>query len=353
MAYLSNIEHVKTICFEYAQKHFNTLILLKDGVHSIGTELFLDLIEGSRYNPVDLDSLIVDSMPSTMIQDLKLLFEAREQGDGTLIFANQEVTFHKAILQAQSSKANELIQVDGGIVSKEADVFPLSSKSFEAALAFLYYRENQISTIQAAEIIPLALRYDLKALYDLCEKIITDGVNEQTVIPVLRLCYHKEVGPIIKDKIYDTCIDYIIQRFAKIDIFAHSVPLEMSKDIIVTLQSKINQGTVSYSTKSNEKGSQKIRSQKFIIYSAKDLVESTKEEDESLTKQTDSESMMSESYNINDLSETSERKRDHNDSFYDSSESENVITTTEEQKTEEQKIEEQKEEQNQIGRAHV
>lgn len=234
MAYNFHIEHVKTVCFQYAQKHFNTLILMKEGIHSIGIDLFLDMIVISKYDTSSIEN-VINSMPSTMINDMQHLFEKKQDGDGRLVFCDEEVKFHRGVLQAQSEKAIDLIRSKDEVASKENEIYNIQASSFEAALTFFYYRNKLILPQAAAELLPLCHKYDFVELYEECESIVLREVNEVTAVLILRLCYHDEIGPLVKDKLYNKCFEFILANFSHIQ-FDYEMPPQMSKDIIKGLQ---------------------------------------------------------------------------------------------------------------------
>lgn len=77
----------------------------------------------------------------------------------------------------------------------------------------------------------------------LCEGIIKVGINVESVIPILSLCYNKEVQKFVKKDVYQPSLDFVLANFTAVDFRPlHKKPALMALDILRICQTRIQKG---------------------------------------------------------------------------------------------------------------
>lgn len=227
---------------DYGKKHYSEIINRKEDVHTLGIELFREFVEFSYLGNVVVEDPESKKIESTILSDLEKVYKEKHYCDGVFTFGGDKVEYHKAILLAQSDKLISILKSDKQALSIPKDLM-LSVNAFEAALAFLYYRCTDITPIQAAEIIPFARHYDIVHLYTECENIVKNGIDVDSVIPIISLCYNKNVEKYVKKDLFTPCLKFITQNFVLIDFSKLKTrPSKIAADIITIVKNQIGGG---------------------------------------------------------------------------------------------------------------
>lgn len=237
-----NVVKAKNICMDYGKKHYNEIINRKEDVHTLGIELFREFVEFSFFGNVTVEDPEAKSIDSTILSDLEKVYKEKHYCDGLFTFGGDKVEYHKAILLAQSEKLISILKTDKPTLSIPKDLI-MSVEAFEAALAFLYYRYTDFSAIHAAEIIPFARYYDIVHLYTECENKVKQGIDIDSVIPIISLCYNKDVEKYVKKDLFAPCMKFITQNFVLIDFSKLKTrSSKIAADIITIVKSQISGG---------------------------------------------------------------------------------------------------------------
>lgn len=239
-----NVVRAKNICMNYGKQHFTDLIGKRDEVHNLGIELFREFVVFTHIGGVEVEDPESKTMEPTIAQDLQKVFKDRHHCDGTFVFGDQTVECHRAILLAQSDKLLKVLKPEGDPnalqLPKEQN---MSAQAFDAALSFMYYRDTTFNADHAAEIIPFALEFDIQPLFKECEAKIKAGINVESVIPILSLCYNKDTEKFVKKEMLGPCFNFITNNFVKIDFTSlkKKTP-KMAADILRIVKKQITIG---------------------------------------------------------------------------------------------------------------
>lgn len=240
-----NVARAKNICMEYGKSAFTTLINKREEVHTLGIELFREFVVFTHVGGVEVEDPKSKTLEPTIQQDMKKVYKDRHHCDGTFSFGNETVDCHRSILLAQSEKLLRILKPEGqdqSTLSLPKD-YTMSAAAFESALAFIYYRDTSFNSAHAAEIIPFAREFELAPLYTECESKIKSGITIESVIPILSLCYNKDLEKFVKKDMLGPCLNFITNNFSKVDFTSlkKKTP-KMAADILRLVKKQITIG---------------------------------------------------------------------------------------------------------------
>lgn len=240
-----NCERAKKICLEFCVMHHSEFIT-DQRVREIPIEIFQDeavlheqlkqkISEG--WSPAS----IVETEPSTYIQDFKALFDSMEGSDGVFIFNKKPIKCHRAIVAHSSPKLLDVMdQKDPIVLPKEFG--NITAETFEAYLSYIYYRNVEFSPNLAAQLIPFAKLLDMDGLVDICEEKIQNGIDEKTVLKILELAYN----PILKDKedlqneLKHKCKSFFLNNIQEIDVEPlRGMKASITVDLLTSIQKEL------------------------------------------------------------------------------------------------------------------
>lgn len=223
------VVRAKTLCMEFGAKHFKELIVRKDGVTSLGLDLFREFVEfvvipDPKRSDVDPET---KSLPSTIEEDFTKIYNEMSFTDGSALLAGdkQPVRFHSAFLLETAPGLSIALtpSKDSSEEHREQSIidfpknFPLSAGAFRALLRFIYYSDKSIEPVHAAELVPFGRHYEIPPLSETVESIVKTGVTVGSVIPILGLCYNKDVAKLVKNDVYNPSLKFLLAHFTEVD----------------------------------------------------------------------------------------------------------------------------------------
>eukprot|EP01122_Echinamoeba_exundans_P006271 TRINITY_DN1729_c0_g1_i1.p1 TRINITY_DN1729_c0_g1~~TRINITY_DN1729_c0_g1_i1.p1 ORF type:complete len:794 (-),score=261.17 TRINITY_DN1729_c0_g1_i1:54-2435(-) len=231
VAATGTVVRAKTLCMEFGAKHFKEIIVRKDGVTSLGLDLFREFVEFVVIPPPEGKKIDVDpetkNIPSTIEEDFTKIYNDMSLTDGAAMLTGdkQPVRFHCAFVleTAPTLSAALSLSKDTSEEHREQMILDLpknaqlSAGAFRALLRFIYYADKSIEPVHAAELVPFARFYEIPALSDVVESIIKTGISVGSVIPILSLCYNKDVAKMVKNDVHNPSLRFVLNNFTEID----------------------------------------------------------------------------------------------------------------------------------------
>jgi len=157
--------------------------------------------ETGQLKPLD----IKPSPPSTLVYDFKKLYTTMKDSIEATIFRvgvggiTQFVTAHRALLAGKTTQLAALCnspQVKGPpehiivpLLKTKSVYDNISADSFETMLKYVYYGNADIPTINACELIPFTVDYQMAELQSICYKKLFSSVDVKSALPILGVTY--------------------------------------------------------------------------------------------------------------------------------------------------------------------
>jgi len=198
---------VKDFCFHFIVSHYESFIANKAKTAMLGIELFQDAISVNMQKETgQLKALdIKPCPPSTLVSDFKKLYTTMKDSIEATIFRvgvggiTQFVTAHRALLAGKTPQLAALCnspQIKGPpehipvpLLKTKSVYDNISADSFETMLKYVYYGCADIPTINACELIPFTVDYQMAELQSICYKKLFSSVNVKTALPILGVTY--------------------------------------------------------------------------------------------------------------------------------------------------------------------
>ena len=136
-------------------------------------------------------------------QHLGQLFSSGRMSDVTFILGTQKFKAHKIVLSARSQVFSEMFENNGKVSStKTLKIEDCEPEAFEAMLSFLYTDEMEETEETAKELLPLAIKYQIKLLQHKCEELLLESLSTENCAEILMLA-HKEGALLLKKDVLD------------------------------------------------------------------------------------------------------------------------------------------------------
>ena len=142
--------------------------------------------------------------PETLItHQLADLFNTGRMSDVTFVLGTQKFKAHKIVLSARSQVFSEMFENNGKVSSvKTLKIEDCEPEAFEAMLSFLYTDEMEETEETAKELLPLAIKYQVKLLQHKCEELLLESLSTENCAEILMLA-HKECALLLKKDVLD------------------------------------------------------------------------------------------------------------------------------------------------------
>jgi hypothetical protein len=254
---MGTVVRAKTLCMEFGAKHFKEIIVRKDGVTALGLDLFREFVEfvvipAPEGKKVDVDPE-TKNMPSTIEEDFTKIYNDMSLTDGAALLTGdkQPVRFHCAFVLESAPTLSTAISLSKDTSEEHREQMlldlpkhaQLSAGAFRALLRFIYYADKSIEPVHAAELVPFARFYEIPALSDVVETIIKTGISVGSVIPILSLCYNKDVAKMVKSDVHNPSLRFVLNHFTEIDFKPlKKKPAAICYDILRLCKKQIEEG---------------------------------------------------------------------------------------------------------------
>ena len=141
--------------------------------------------------------------PETYItRQLGDLFDTGRMTDVTFVLGTQKLKAHKIVLSARSQVFSAMFENNGKVNSLKNLKIEDCAEAFEAMLRFLYTDQFDESEEMAKELLPLAIKYQVKLLQHKCEEIVLESLSIENCAETLVLA-HREGSLLLKKDVLD------------------------------------------------------------------------------------------------------------------------------------------------------
>jgi len=240
----------KEVVLHFAVSNYVEFLANKQGVKDIGINLFQEVV---TLHHQGLKPLPEEKEPNdSFVHDFKALYESSKQSDisfqvtepNALGIANTLARGHKAIVVGRAPGLIGLVNQNPSDSSKIAAVVVknISPEAFEAAMKWIYFNDNNLSTMTACELIAFCQQYGLLSLQKVCVENVKKNISLDTVLTVLDVTYLKDnMPPWFIDEmelLRPKCIQYASERLKDVNFEKMSKKMNnnIAPDILMYLQ---------------------------------------------------------------------------------------------------------------------
>ncbi len=162
-------EALKNVAKKFAFDNYTTVISDKDGVKTLGVDLFQEIVSGYALRDAKSPRDAEAEPAEAITHDYKMIYEKMLFPDASASTArNEKLAFHRALLAVHS---DAFVQMFGKNDEPSAgwDFRTLSADAFRAMQRYLYYGETEIAPLHACELVAFAREHQLAELVKLCK----------------------------------------------------------------------------------------------------------------------------------------------------------------------------------------
>lgn len=207
---------IKNYCLKHALNHYNEFVTNKNGLHILGIDLFQEVVasqtEQSKFANINLRT----EPASTLMADLKRLFDIMPFADVKFQIGGEEITCHKAVLHAASEKFAPILRDSSAPVALAKP----SNPAFKSMLRYLYYGCVDVQPLPACELMAFTKTYELNELQKVCEGKIRSSINTDTALAILEVAYLPEIAhkQDLVEELKSKAFPFILAHLKQVDL---------------------------------------------------------------------------------------------------------------------------------------
>jgi hypothetical protein len=209
-------ETLKLIAIHFAIENWVDILKLNI-IQALGPEgpmLFQELAVARESPPAKPERW--EEPEEGIINDFKRLYDSKEGVDCNLRIASSDVKLHRALFGAINPACEALLGVRG----KDDPLAAVAPASFESLLRYVYYHDDNVHPIAAAELVPLCQTLGLNSFRQICEHRIRNNINKDTVLDILNVAYlpsmHDRAD--LRQELKEKAFNFIVNEITSVEL---------------------------------------------------------------------------------------------------------------------------------------